>query len=102
MSTPFYLLVLGKGFTEAWYQLSKGEQEELWAKVEDVERRAGSKWLILCDSRWADEGVRLGRARISRYGCLPTQVAELEKLNWWRYWSSSKTILGTKMDLPSP
>ena len=32
----------------AWYQLSKGEQEELWAQVEDVERRAGSKWLILC------------------------------------------------------
>ena len=57
MATPIYLLVLGKGFTEAWSRLSKGEQEELWAKVEDVERRAGSNWLILCDSRWADEGV---------------------------------------------
>jgi hypothetical protein len=28
------------------------------------------------------------------------KVAELEELNWWRYWSSSKTILGTKMDVP--
>ena len=42
MSTPIYLLVLGQGFTEAWYQLSKDEQEDLWAKVEQVEQRAGS------------------------------------------------------------
>ena len=32
MSTPIYLLVLGKGFTEAWYQLSKAEQDDLWAR----------------------------------------------------------------------
>ena len=57
MTTPIYLMVLGKGFTEAWYQLSKPEREELWAKVEEVEQRAGSKWVILCDSRWADEQV---------------------------------------------
>ncbi len=29
MSTPIYLLVLGKGYTEAWYQLSKVEQDRL-------------------------------------------------------------------------
>ncbi len=26
MSTPIYLLVLGQGFTEAWYQLSNHVQ----------------------------------------------------------------------------
>ena len=33
MSTPVFMLVLGKGFTEAWYQLSKQEQDDLWARV---------------------------------------------------------------------
>ena len=55
MSTPVYNLVLGKGFTEAWYQLSKEQQDDLWAKVMEVEKRAGSKWIIRCNSRWANE-----------------------------------------------
>jgi hypothetical protein len=29
MSKPVYLLVMGKGHTEAWYQLSKEEQDNL-------------------------------------------------------------------------
>ena len=57
MSTPIFLLVLGEGFTEAWYQLSKQEQDDLWAQVQDVDRRAGAVWHILCDSRWADESL---------------------------------------------
>ena len=66
MSTPVFLLVLGKGFTEAWYQLSKQEQDDLWARVQDVDRRAGAVWRIACDSRWADESLfDLGRDRIS-------------------------------------
>ena len=103
MTTPIYLMVLGKGFTEAWYQLSKPEREELWAKVEEVEQRAGSKWVILCDSRWADEQVfDWGVLEYPDLDSYRMKVAELEKLDWWRYWSSSKTILGTKMELPTP
>ena len=103
MSTPMYLLVLGQGFTEAWYQLSKDEQEDLWAKVEQIEQRAGSSWLILCDSRWADEAVfDWAVIEYPDMDAYRGKVAELEKLNWWRYWSSSKTILGTKIDVTSP
>ena len=102
MSTPIYLLVLGRGFTEAWYQLSKDEQDDLWAKVQDVEQRAGSRWLILCDSRWADEELfDWGVLEYPDMDAYRRKVAELEELTWWRYWSSSKTILGTKMDVPS-
>jgi hypothetical protein len=101
MSTPIYLLVLGRGFTEAWYQLSKDEQDDLWAKVQDVEQRAGSRWLILCDSRWADEELfDWGVLEYPDMDAYRRKVAGLEELNWWRYWSSSKTILGTKMDVP--
>ena len=44
MSTPIFLLVLGEGFAEAWYQLSTQEQDDLWAQVQDVDRRAGAVW----------------------------------------------------------
>jgi hypothetical protein len=101
MSTPIYLLVLGRGFTEAWHQLSKDEQDDLWAKVQDVEQRAGSRWLILCDSRWADEDLfDWGVLEYPDMDAYRRKVAEMEELNWWRYWSSSKTVLGTKMDVP--
>jgi hypothetical protein len=40
-----------QGFTEAWYQLSKDEQDALWAKAEEIDRRAGAVWKIACNSR---------------------------------------------------
>lgn len=43
MSKPVYMLVVGKDHTEAWYQLSKEEQDNLWSKVEEVDKRAGAK-----------------------------------------------------------
>jgi hypothetical protein len=99
MSTPIFLLVLGKGFTEAWYQLSKQDQDNLWAKVQDVDRRAGAVGRIACDSRWADESL-LDWVVIEYldFDAYRQKVAELEALNWYRYWSC-KTILGTKMDI---
>ena len=36
-----FLLVLGKGFTKARYQLSSQEQDDLWAQVRKVDRQAG-------------------------------------------------------------
>jgi len=74
MSTPIFLLVLGEGFTEAWYQLSKQEQDDLWAQVQDVDRRAGAVWHILCDSRWADESLfDWARDRVPGLRLLPPQ-----------------------------
>jgi hypothetical protein len=97
MSEPIYLLVLGKGWTEAWYQLSEDEQKALWARVEEIDQRAGAIWKIACDSRWADEEIYdwvvIEYPNIEAYR---QKVAELEKVNWWRYFSA-KTILGTKM-----
>lgn len=92
--------MLGKGWTEAWYQLSKEEQDAVWAKVEDIEKQAGSKWLVMCDSRWADEEfVDWGVLECPGLEEYQRKVAELEKLDFWRYWSA-KTILGTMMIRP--
>jgi hypothetical protein len=97
MSKPIYLLVLGKGFTEAWYQLSKDEQDALWAKVEEIDRRAGAVWKIACNSRWADEEIfDWGVLEYPDLDSYQTKVAALEELQWWRYFAA-KTVLGTLM-----
>ena len=98
MAKPVYLLILGKGYTEAWYQLSKEEQDSLWSKVEEIDKRAGAKWQIVCNSRWVDEEIYdWGVIEYPAMEAYQQKVEELEKLNWWRYWSA-KTILGTKME----
>jgi hypothetical protein len=98
MSKPVYLLVMGQGNTEAWYQLPKEEQNNLWSKAMEVEKRAGAKLVIACNSRWADEA--LSDWVVLEYPnmeAIQQKVEELEKLNWWRYFSA-KTILGTKIE----
>ena len=99
MATPVYLLVLGKGYTEAWYQLSKAEQDSLWSKVEEIDNRAGAKYHIFCNSRWADEDIMIwGVIEYPSMEAYQKKVEELEALEWWRYFSG-KTILGTKMEM---
>ena len=102
MSESVYLLVIGEGYTEAWYRLTEEEREERWAKVQEVDKQAGAKWVIACDSRWADEGVQhwavLEYPNMAAY---QKKVAELEKLEWWRYWKA-RTILGTEYQWPTP
>ena len=44
MPKPVYLLVIGSSYTEAWYRLSKEEQDKLWAKVEEIDKEAGARW----------------------------------------------------------
>ena len=98
MSQPVYLLVLGKGWTEAWYQLSEEEKDSLWSKVSKVDKRAGRKLVIGCHSRWADEEIfDWAVMEYPNMEAYQKKVEELEELGWWRYFSA-KTILGTKME----
>lgn len=98
MAQPVFLLVLAKGWTEAWYQLSSEEQAQLWARVEEIDKRAGAIWRLQCQSRWADEEI--AGWSVIEYPDIETyqhKVKELEALQWWRYFSA-KTILGTKSE----
>jgi hypothetical protein len=98
MSKPVYLYFCILGFTEAWYQLSKEEQDALWAKDEENTRLVGAKRLIMCNSRWADEAtLAWGVEEYPDMDAYQKKVEEFEKLNWNRY-LSAKTILGTKME----
>ncbi len=74
MTKPIYLLILGKGPREAWFQLTKEEQDTLWSDVQHVDERAGAKWQIVCDSCWADEEIfDWARDRISQHRYVPTE-----------------------------
>jgi hypothetical protein len=97
MSKPVYLSFCIQGFTEAWYQLSKEEQDKVWAKNAEINERAGAKWIIACDSRWANEGTfAWGVLEYPDMDTCQKAYEENEKLGWWRYFSV-KSILGTKM-----
>jgi hypothetical protein len=98
MAKSVYMLVLGHDYTEAWHQLSKEEQAELWSKVDAVDKAAGAKTAIACDSRWADESLIFWAVvEYPDMEAYQRKAKELEALNWWRYFSA-KTILGTKME----
>jgi hypothetical protein len=54
--------------------------------------------VIACNSRWADEGFSdWAVVEYPDAEAIQQKVAELEKLNWWRYFSA-KTVQGTKME----
>jgi hypothetical protein len=98
MSKPVFANFRVSGFTEAWCQLSKEEQDTLWAKAEEINKQFGGKILIMCDSRWANEGtVAWGVEEYPDIDAYQNKTAEYEKLNWWRYFTV-KSILGTKME----
>ena len=83
--------------TEAWNQLSKDEQDKLFARNAEAQQ-AGSKTLVLCDSAWSSEqwpacGVEeyLDIDSVQRHAKL------LQELNWGRYFESL-TMLGTRSE----
>ena len=96
MPQPIYLLILAKSYTEAWYNLSKQEQDDLWTKAKAIDDEAGATWHLLCDSRWADEEMpNWGIIEYPDLEAYQRKVAALEAIDWWRY-LSTRTVLGTK------
>ena len=97
MAEKIYRLVLANPRDE-WYQLSKEEQDSLWAKVTKLFEEAGGKRIIVCGSRWSSETM---------YGFMVEEfpdikaeqkyVQALEEMNWFRYHNAT-TYLGTKWE----
>jgi hypothetical protein len=86
--------------TEAWYQLSREEQDKLFAKASEALAQVGGKEVVSCNSGWASEewpfwGVEL-------YPDIEATLKHTELLgafNWFRY-MESKTLLGTRPPTP--
>ena len=95
MAQPIYQLFMGK-MTEAWYQLSKEEQDSLWAKVEQALEQAGGKPVVYCDSRWAaEQWGGFGIEVFPDIEAVQKHARLLDELNWYRY-IESISMLGTE------
>ena len=96
MAQPIYRLFMGK-MTEAWYQLSKEEQDSLWAKVAQALEKVGGKPVVGCDCRWASEQwMGFGVEVFPDIEAVQKLASLHDELNWYRY-VESITVLGTEI-----
>jgi hypothetical protein len=84
-------------WTEAWYQLSNEEQQQMLARVGGVLEQVGGKTTLMCNSAWANEEfLFFGVEEYPDIEAAQRHAALLADLNWYRY-VESKSMLGTPM-----
>lgn len=97
MAEPIYVLFLNR-LTEAWYQLSREEQDSYMAELTKVNEKFGVKFPIACDSSWSSEQwPHFGVMEISDIETLQKRAKALNEIKHWRYFESM-TVLGTKWE----
>jgi len=88
--------------TEAWYQLSKEQQDAMFAKMGETGEKVGGKMVVLCDSSWSSEKWSFwGVEEYPSLEALQEYSKCLAELDWYRY-CDSEVILGTSMPMPTP
>jgi hypothetical protein len=96
MAQKIYKGFMIKAMKEAWYQLSKEEQESLLAKVNAALEEVGGKRLVLCDSAWtSDAWVGFGVEEFPSIEAAQRHAHLLNELNWVRY-IDGISLLGTE------
>ena len=94
MAGPIHKLFRAS-FSEAWYQLSKAEQDGLLARVNEARDKVGGTTILLCDSAWTSEEWQFfGVETYPSIEAVQKHVELLRELDWFRYLKSS-TQLGT-------
>jgi hypothetical protein len=85
------------GAKEAWYQLSKEEQDAMFAKVDEARKSVGAKVLIYCSSGWDSEKWSYwGVEEFPSIEAVQEFARCIEDLNWLRY-IESDIMLGTAL-----
>ena len=96
MAEPIYKFFMAR-FLEAWYQLSKEEQDSLIAKLNEAHEKVGGKRPILCDSSWSsDQWSVAGVEEFPNIEAVQKFMAALQELSWFRYCEST-SVLGTRL-----
>ena len=86
---------------EAWYQLSKEEQNLLFEKLEAALKQVGGKSVITCDSTWSSEKwLFWGVEEFPSIEAIQEHAKLLGDLNWFRY-CDSETLLGAALPADS-
>jgi hypothetical protein len=95
MAGPIYKLFMTRP-TEAWYQLTEKEQNDLMAKNRESLDKAGVKSIVTCNSTWSNEQWMLfGLEEYADMEAVQKHTADLLALNWFRY-IDSFSLLGTE------
>ena len=95
MAAPIYELWMAKP-TEAFYQLSKDEQDKLFAKGSEALAKVGGKTVIGCSAPWSSEQlVSWGVEEYPDFAAAQRHSELLQELTWHRYFSGT-VILGIK------
>lgn len=98
MSQKIYKLVLIRGYTEAYYQLSDEKKQKLWADVSQAIDGAGAKMATpYYECRWSND--RYKTFFTMEYPTIEAAIADttgVEKADLFRY-LTSETILGIEV-----
>ena len=99
MAGPIYKMFRA-GVKEAWYQLSKEEQDALFAKIQDAMKSVGGKSMLVCNSSWnSEQWLFWGVEEFPSLEAVQEYSRCLEELNWFRY-VDSEVLLGSKAEEP--
>jgi len=95
MSKKIYKLCLIRGYTEAYYQLSAKEKEQLWGQIGHVIEATGAKMVTpYYDCRWSNDKYQ--SFFIVEYPDIEAAIADtaaIEEADLFHY-MISETILG--------
>lgn len=98
MAQKIYKLVLIRNYTEAYYQLSDEERQQLWADVSQTIDGAGAKMASpYYECRWSND--RYKTFFVMEYPNIEAAIADttgVEKVGLFRY-LVSETILGIEV-----
>ena len=99
MAGPIYKMFYAR-MKEPWYQLSKEQQDAMFAKMTATGARLGAKQLMICDSSWSSEKWSFwGVEEYPSLEALQEYTSCLVELDWFRY-CDSEILLGTSMPTP--
>ena len=95
MSQKIYKLCLIHGYTEAYYQLSQAEKDELFKKITQAVDKAGAKMATpYYNSRWSnDKYMTFFTMEYPNIEAAMADTEGVEKVELFRY-LISETILG--------
>ena len=100
MAGPIYKM-FRVGAKEAWHQLSKEEQDAIFAKVDDARKSVNGKVIISCDSSWnSEQWLFWGVEEFPSIEAVQEFAKCLTELNWFRY-VESDILLGTAYQEPA-
>jgi hypothetical protein len=96
MAQPIYKVFYARP-TEAWFRLSKEEQDALRARLNEAMESVGGKSMLFCDSSWnSEKWLYWGVEEYPSMEAVQEYARCLTELGWFRY-VDAETLLGSNL-----